>query len=442
MKRRTLTALILTILVALCSTGARVPALATDTEAKFSYEHSPLYNPKAMADIIENPDAVYGFSPRPDSGSLSSYAAYDWTDPDVVALAHENRWAYLQEDQRIYDLAMSMVNEGTGIEEIARKASALRNQIRLESYRNDPEGLAMVKARNLEKYGNEDGPTPESLYEKYGTWEAVLDNSFNTNPGMDACCGFYDYNYEKYIWFGQIPKCTVSFDAAGHGEAPVGQSVYAGEFAQEPEDPAATGWKFLGWHTEGSTEAFDFSAPIAADTVLLAMWADESDTEPEPEPDPTPEEEKDTEEKDPEPTPEQEQESEEKDPKPTQEQEQKTEEKDPEPKPTPTPASGQGSGSGTSTPAAPTQQPIAASRATPVSSAPLATVVSRASSTTASALPKVADPTDASLAASLFLAGSSLLGGHAARRRRAVKASPHRSRNRNPQTPTTKAGHE
>ena len=38
-----------------------------------------------MRDIVETPDAVYGFSPNPDSGSISGYASYDWTDPEFVS---------------------------------------------------------------------------------------------------------------------------------------------------------------------------------------------------------------------------------------------------------------------------------------------------------------------------------------------------------------------
>lgn len=253
---------------------------AATAQQPFAYKHNPIYNPKAMEDIIQNPDAVYGFSPNPDSGSLKEYATYDWTDPEVVAQAHQNRRVYLEQDQQIYDLVTQMEAEGATTEEVARAASAKRNQIRIDSYKDDPEGLAKLKARNLEKYGNEDGPTPEWLFDKYGSWELVLDNCFNTNSGMDACCGFYDDNWEKYIHFGQIPLCVVSFDAAGRGEAPANQSVYAGETATKPEDLVAEGWTFGGWVVKGTEEPFDFAQPIAADVVLVATWT--KDPEPVP----------------------------------------------------------------------------------------------------------------------------------------------------------------
>lgn len=252
-------------------------ALAEETSAAaeqaFSYQHDPIYNPRAMQDVVANPDAVYGFSPNPDAGSISGYAVYDWTDPDFVAQAYENRKSYIEQDRQMLGIVVDLQAQGATVEEIARAVSARRNQIRLDSYRDDPEGLAIVKARNLEKYGNEEGPTPEWLYNRYGSWEAVIDSAFSTNPGMDACCGLYDENWESYVFFGQIPLHTVSFDAAGHGVAPAAQSVYAGEQASEPEVPAEEeGWAFRGWFAEGAAEPFDFSAPIAADVVLTASW--------------------------------------------------------------------------------------------------------------------------------------------------------------------------
>ena len=55
-----------------------------------------------------------------------------------------------------------------------------------------------IKQRNLETYGNEFGPTPDSLYEKYGSWDMVMMKALGTNPGMDACLGFYDEYYYLY----------------------------------------------------------------------------------------------------------------------------------------------------------------------------------------------------------------------------------------------------
>ena len=168
--------------------------------ASFTYEHDPRENPTAMRDIVENPDAVYGFSPSSaEDSTLKEYAdAIDWTDPEQVAAAREQRQAYHDSMEELYDIISDMIAENQDIETIARAVSQRRNELRLEAYNEDPEGLKTVKERNLETYGNEMGPTPESLYEKYGSWDMVLIKALSANPGMDACLGFYDDYYYLY----------------------------------------------------------------------------------------------------------------------------------------------------------------------------------------------------------------------------------------------------
>ena len=102
------------------------------------------------------------------------------------------------------DILYRMRDEGASIEEMARAVSMERNRIRLDSYRDNPEGVAAVKKSNLETYGHEDGPTPDELYEKYGSWTEVLQKAFSTNMGMDACCGLYDEYYQLYVELGYV----------------------------------------------------------------------------------------------------------------------------------------------------------------------------------------------------------------------------------------------
>ena len=175
-------------------------------EGVFSYTHDPRENPEAMADIIENPDAVYGFSPDPESQRLGTYAEYDWTDPEFTAQAQEERRAYHESMDSMTDILYQMREEGATIEEMARAVSEERNRLRLEAYKDDPEGLAKAKESNLETYGHEDGPTPDELYEKYGSWTTVLQKAFSPNMGMDACCGLYDEYYWLYIELGYVEQ--------------------------------------------------------------------------------------------------------------------------------------------------------------------------------------------------------------------------------------------
>ena len=175
-------------------------------EPDLAYIHDPKENPHAMADIIENPEAVYGYSPDPDSVSLGAYAQYDWTDPEFVANAQEERRAYHESMASMMDILYRMREEGASMEEMARAVSEERNRLRLEAYADDPEGLAVLKERNLKTYGHEEGPTPDELLEKYGSWTVVLQKAFSTNMGMDVCCGLYDEYYWLYMELGYVEE--------------------------------------------------------------------------------------------------------------------------------------------------------------------------------------------------------------------------------------------
>ncbi|MBQ8074628.1 MAG: hypothetical protein IJ237_01455, partial [Oscillospiraceae bacterium] len=176
----------------------------TSESTVFSYDHDPREIPEAMEDIVENPDAVYGFSPNPESKRLGAYAEYDWTDPELVAQAQEERRAYHESMDSMTDILYRMRDEGASIEEMARAVSEERNRLRMESYQDDPEGLATLKESNLKTYGHEEGPTPDELFEKYGSWTVVLQKAFSPNLGMDACCGLYDEYYQLYIELGYV----------------------------------------------------------------------------------------------------------------------------------------------------------------------------------------------------------------------------------------------
>ena len=168
----------------------------------FHYLHDPRENPEAMKDIIEDPDAVYGFSPDPESTRLGTFAEYDWSDEEFVESAKQERIKYHQDMDSMTDILYSMRDQGASTEEMARAVSAERNRLRLESYMNDPDNLAKIKESNLATYGQEEGPTPDQLFEKYGSWALVIQKAFSPNLGMDAICGLYDEYYSLYIELG------------------------------------------------------------------------------------------------------------------------------------------------------------------------------------------------------------------------------------------------
>ena len=131
----------------------------------FKYKHNSSNNPKVLQDAIENPNAVYGYSPNPNSESIGGYAdAIDWSNPTEVAKARARRQAYHEKNDNISELVIKMKVDGYSVEGIAKAANHQRNLNRLNDYIDDIEGLARVKERNRVKYGNENGPTAEYLF--------------------------------------------------------------------------------------------------------------------------------------------------------------------------------------------------------------------------------------------------------------------------------------
>lgn len=196
---------------------------AISQSTAFAYQHDPRDNPSAMKDIVANDNAVYGFSPSPD-GTLKDYVTYDWTDPATVEAGRQQRIAYHQSLAELYVMADQMRASGNNSEEIARAVSTRRNEMRLEAYKDDPEGLAKAKARNLELYGNENGGTPEFFYNLYGSWEKVIEKSMSVNSGMDACTGLYDDYYDLYVASGQVPADPVEPTEPDEPTKPEGQT--------------------------------------------------------------------------------------------------------------------------------------------------------------------------------------------------------------------------
>ena len=158
-------------------------------------KNDPLSNPKIAKEIEANPDAVYGYSPK--KGSPLDKFGVDWTDPKQVASARSKRMEYLQNmEQKKIKLEKEVAqlrSEGMSIEEIAKMKVEQRNRDRMQSYidSNNYEGLAAMKERNIQQYGRAEGPTPEQLFEKYGSWEELIYSSVRTSPAMDVLTGLY-----------------------------------------------------------------------------------------------------------------------------------------------------------------------------------------------------------------------------------------------------------
>ncbi len=65
---------------------------------------------------------------------------------------------------------------------------------------------------------------------------------------------------------------TITFDANGHGTAPVSQTKAYGEKVVKPNDLEEEGYTFGGWFTDPDcTDAYDFNAGVASDMRLYAL---------------------------------------------------------------------------------------------------------------------------------------------------------------------------
>jgi hypothetical protein len=72
-------------------------------------------------------------------------------------------------------------------EKIARTISPMRNDEKVAARAlMSPGEVAVVEQKNMRGYDNAIGPTPEQLYERYGTWQGVIDAAYRTNPRLNA----------------------------------------------------------------------------------------------------------------------------------------------------------------------------------------------------------------------------------------------------------------
>lgn len=176
------------------TSGKSTSSSSSSNSNKGTGKFDPLSNPKIAKEIESNSDAVYGYSPK--KGSPLDKFGVDWTNQERVASARAKRMEYLknmeQKKVKLESEVAKLQSEGMSIEEIARKMSEKRNLDRMKSYdSSNSEGLAAMKERNIQQYGREEGPTPEQLFEKYGSWEEVIYGSVRTSPAMDVLTGLY-----------------------------------------------------------------------------------------------------------------------------------------------------------------------------------------------------------------------------------------------------------
>lgn len=173
---------------------------------KYKYLNDPRINKAAMVDIEVDNNSIYGFVPSKDSKRLAEYANFDYSNKSQVEEMRNRRIKYHDQYKEMYEKWKELQKQNKTAEEIAHIISPMRNKIRFDSYGDDLASIEILKKSNLETYGNEYGPTPEQLYEKYGDWEIVTLKAFSANSGFDACLGLYDDEYVHNVMVGAVKE--------------------------------------------------------------------------------------------------------------------------------------------------------------------------------------------------------------------------------------------
>lgn len=91
------------------------------------------------------------------------------------------------------------------------------------------------------------------------------------DPAIAKVSQAQDYNAK---FSTTLNKYTVSFNANGHGTAPVPQSIGYGLLASEPSPLSEVGYTFGGWYKEAAcTNAWNFASDVVeGDVELFAKW--------------------------------------------------------------------------------------------------------------------------------------------------------------------------
>jgi len=139
------------------------------------------------ADLVADTKGVYGYLPVAGSQFAPPNWTVDWTNPMQVASARQVRLDYHQGLANEAAWVSDMRATGVSDEDIASQIVDMRNQSRMSKYSEDQ--LPMLYARNVNTYGNQFGPTYESLLAKYGSPQGVIASGTRSNPSMDILTG-------------------------------------------------------------------------------------------------------------------------------------------------------------------------------------------------------------------------------------------------------------
>jgi RHS repeat-associated protein len=124
------------------------------------------------------------------TGSIRVASGLKPAATEALAAAKALRKDYLGIVDELASMAQRLRASGSSAEEVVRTVAPIRNEVKLNIRdRGSWFAARLADARNLLKYGDRAGPSPDDLFEQYGSWEGALDAIQRTNPHVNTLTG-------------------------------------------------------------------------------------------------------------------------------------------------------------------------------------------------------------------------------------------------------------
>lgn len=156
--------------------------------------------PEVLKEVHPDSKAAYGYSPK----KGTAYENFDFTDVDSAKKNRKIRTEYLDGSERLENEIKTMHAEGASSEQIGHHVVNERNLQKVEARKYmSPEEIEVLEQRNLKKYKNPVGPTPEQAFKsqkkklirsgEYSSdsqvWDRVIEKSIEKDDVINTLLG-------------------------------------------------------------------------------------------------------------------------------------------------------------------------------------------------------------------------------------------------------------
>jgi hypothetical protein len=166
----------------LIASGAKTPPTSHSNGVRVHAEA------KVPEGISPDSRGVYGYLPV--KGSRYDSKLYDFGDPAFVQRNRLIRIDYLKGTAELEEAIQAMHAAGYGSERIAYRVVLQRNSQKLNARASmSPTEVEVLDAGNVKRYGDAVGPTPRQLFDKYRSWDRVIEKSMEKDPEINMLLG-------------------------------------------------------------------------------------------------------------------------------------------------------------------------------------------------------------------------------------------------------------